>query len=227
MSSSLIVRYRTNVSPTDSRAAPHSPARARDDAHAKPANKTRRKHSFIDSHTRGSARAMSTSKYSGIAVAAANRAALARQEAEQERLNSGRRVDAKAEALLAHLRATMTSSAILGTNAERSKKTTRDDEDAAAARRRDAAVPPSTTTTTATPSSSSKKSKKRPHGDYHATVRAHPPSSDTVARDERDTDRAPEPPRTTKPKTYLSKAERKRLKKRARTDELASASSKP
>ena len=171
---------------------------------------------------------MSTSKYSGIAVAAANRAALARQEAEQERLNSGRRVDAKAEALLAHLRATMTPSAILGTNAERSKKTTRDDEAADAdARRRDADVAPSTTATTATPSSSSKKSKKRAHGDDHAPHRAHPPSTDAVARDERDTDRAPEPSRTTKPKTYLSKAERKRLKKRARTDELAPASSKP
>jgi len=171
---------------------------------------------------------MSTSKYSGIAVAAANRAALARQEAEQERLDSGRRVDAKAEALLAHLRATMTSSAILGTNAERSKKTTRDDDEAAddAARRRDADVAPSTTATTATPSSSSKKSKKRTHGDEHAPHRAHPPSTDAVARDERDADRAPEPPRTTAPKTYLSKAERKRLKKRARTHELAPASTK-
>lgn len=57
---------------------------------------------------------MSTAKYSGIAVAAANRAALARQEADAEREASVRRVDAKSEALLAHLRSTMTAAALLG-----------------------------------------------------------------------------------------------------------------
>lgn len=62
---------------------------------------------------------MSTAKYSGIAVAAANRAALARQEADAEREASVRRVDAKSEALLAHLRSTMTAAALLGAETRR------------------------------------------------------------------------------------------------------------
>jgi len=57
---------------------------------------------------------MSTAKYSGIAVAAANRAALERQEAEAERLRAPKAVDAKEQALLAHLRATMTAESLLG-----------------------------------------------------------------------------------------------------------------
>ncbi|OUS42603.1 hypothetical protein BE221DRAFT_62284 [Ostreococcus tauri] len=61
---------------------------------------------------------MSTAKYSGIAVAAANRAALARQEADADReQHAHRTVDAKSEALLAHLRSTMTAAALLGGDA--------------------------------------------------------------------------------------------------------------
>ena len=57
---------------------------------------------------------MSTAKYSGIAVAAANRAALERQEAEAERLRAPRAVDAREKELLEHLRATMTAESLLG-----------------------------------------------------------------------------------------------------------------
>jgi hypothetical protein len=65
---------------------------------------------------------MSTAKYSGIAVAAANRAALARQEAEAERASSVRHVDAKEMALLQHLRKTMTAESILGAGGTAMKK---------------------------------------------------------------------------------------------------------
>jgi len=69
---------------------------------------------------------MSTAKYSGIAVAAANRAALERQEAEAERLRAPRAVDARERRLLEHLRATMTAESMLGasTRPERAPETT-------------------------------------------------------------------------------------------------------
>ena len=67
---------------------------------------------------------MSTAKYSGIAVAAANRAALARQEAEAERSRAPKPVAAKEEALLRHLRATMTASTLLGVDAREKKDET-------------------------------------------------------------------------------------------------------
>ena len=66
---------------------------------------------------------MSTAKYSGIAVAAANRAALARQEAEAERLRAPKPVAAKEEALLRHLRATMTASTLLGVDSREKTST--------------------------------------------------------------------------------------------------------
>lgn len=148
---------------------------------------------------------MSTSKYSGIAVAAANRAALARQEAEQERLDSGRRVDAKAEALLAHLRATMTTSALLGVDTARAR-TAQEAGETSGARRRDADEDAGARSTT-----TSKNPKKRAHGDGRGGYEG---SDD--ARDDQNIQRAPV---VAKEKTYLSKAERKRLKKRSRADD--------
>ena len=140
---------------------------------------------------------MSTAKYSGIAVAAANRAALARQEAEAERASSVRQVDAKEMALLQHLRKTMTAESILGAGGTATKK---GDEER---RTREASASGRTET------------------DATRSPRVEP-SGDGV--DDRDEGQARAPPRE---KRHMSKAERKRLKRdRSRVVEEALAKKK-
>lgn len=146
---------------------------------------------------------MSTAKYSGIAVAAANRAALARQEAEAERLKAPKPVAEKEEALLRHLRATMTASSLLGADAR--EKTS------------------STTASTAS---------RRVGVDAAAAVAAPEPSSSgrTALQAQRTTERARNETDVVAPrvveKRHMSKAERKRLK-RARAESRADADARP
>ena len=145
---------------------------------------------------------MSTAKYSGIAVAAANRAALARQEAEAERLKAPKPVAEKEEALLRHLRATMTASSLLGVDAR--EKTA------------------STTASTA----------PRRVVEAAAVVVASEPSSSgrTALQAQRTTERARIETNVVAPrvveKRHMSKAERKRLK-RARSESRADADARP
>ena len=133
---------------------------------------------------------MSTAKYSGIAVAAANRAALARQEAEAERLRAPKPVAAKEEALLRHLRATMTASTLLGVDAREKNDETKATAAAAAASggARDSSAG-------SEPSSSGR-----------TALRAR----EVTERARRETDASP--PRAIE-KRHMSKAERKRLKR--------------
>ena len=132
---------------------------------------------------------MSTAKYSGIAVAAANRAALARQEAEAERASSVRQVDAKEMALLQHLRKTMTAESILGAGEKSSATTTKmGDEE----RRVHEAAASGRTETDAT---------RSPRVGL---------SGDGVDDDGEKEEEARIPPRE---KRHMSKAERKRLKR--------------
>ena len=132
---------------------------------------------------------MSTAKYSGIAVAAANRAALARQEAEAERLRAPKPVAAKEEALLRHLRATMTASTLLGVDArEKNDETSTKAAAAASGGARDSSAG-------SEPSSSGR-----------TALRAR----EVTERARRETDASP--PRAIE-KRHMSKAERKRLKR--------------
>ena len=128
---------------------------------------------------------MSTAKYSGIAVAAANRAALARQEAEAERLRAPKPVAAKEEALLRHLRATMTASTLLGVDAREKNDATKA---AASGGARDSSAG-------SEPSSSGR-----------TALRA----QEVTERARRETDAST--PRAIE-KRHMSKAERKRLKR--------------
>ena len=135
---------------------------------------------------------MSTAKYSGIAVAAANRAALARQEAEAERLRAPKPVAAKEEALLRHLRATMTASTLLGVDA-------REKKDETSTKAAPAAAPASGGARAASASS-------EPSSSGRTALRAR----EVTERARRETDAS-----TTRAieKRHMSKAERKRLKR--------------
>ena len=135
---------------------------------------------------------MSTAKYSGIAVAAANRAALARQEAEAERLRAPKPVAAKEEALLRHLRATMTASTLLGVDA-------REKKDETSTKAAPAAAPASGGARGASAGS-------EPSSSGRTALRAR----EVTERARRETDAS-----TTRAieKRHMSKAERKRLKR--------------
>ena len=132
---------------------------------------------------------MSTAKYSGIAVAAANRAALARQEAEAERLRAPKPVAAKEEALLRHLRATMTASTLLGVDARE-----KNDETKAAA------------AAAASGGARDSSAGSEPSSSGRTALRAR----EVTERARRETDAS-----TTRAieKRHMSKAERKRLKR--------------
>ena len=132
---------------------------------------------------------MSTAKYSGIAVAAANRAALARQEAEAERLRAPKPVAAKEEALLRHLRATMTASTLLGVDARE-----KNDETKAAA------------AAAASGGARDSSAGSEPSSSGRTALRAR----EVTERARRETDAST--PRAIE-KRHMSKAERKRLKR--------------
>ena len=134
---------------------------------------------------------MSTAKYSGIAVAAANRAALARQEAEAERLRAPKPVAAKEEALLRHLRATMTASTLLGVDAREKNDETSTKAAAAAA---------------ASGGARDSSAGSEPSSSGRTALRAR----EVTERARRETDAST--PRAIE-KRHMSKAERKRLKR--------------
>ena len=135
---------------------------------------------------------MSTAKYSGIAVAAANRAALARQEAEAERSRAPKPVAAKEEALLRHLRATMTASTLLGVDA-------REKKDETSTKAAPAAAPASGGARGASAGS-------EPSSSGRTALRAREVTERVRRETDASTTRAIE-------KRHMSKAERKRLKR--------------
>ena len=142
-------------------------------------------------HRDASTARMSTAKYSGIAVAAANRAALARQEAEAERLRAPKPVAAKEEALLRHLRATMTASTLLGVDAREKNDETKAAAAAAAA---------------ASGGARDSSAGSEPSSSGRTALRAR----EVTERARRETDAST--PRAIE-KRHMSKAERKRLKR--------------